>query len=188
MERSKLGLSLRDRIRNEEIRRQLKSPTFPVELPTFSGSGLGIFTCIQKGCRGQRVLPCTGRRIVGDRQWVQTPYKMVRWRGESRRKPLDASSTGPIVMGSLAGCLFSAVDFVPMKWWLHKIQRRVIALCLYSKFSLKALAHLSLKCKAVLDIKISDYIHRMYLWNVNMNELYMYCFIVGIGDCFCVLI
>lgn len=60
-----LGFSLRDQIRNEEIRRQLKSPTLPVELPTFSGSRLGIFTCIQKGCRGQRVLPCTGRRIVG---------------------------------------------------------------------------------------------------------------------------
>lgn len=60
---------------------------------------------------------CSGDYVLEDGVRVG-PYKMV-WRpGEGRRKPLDAGSTGPVVIGNLGGGLCPAPDVFRLTcWW-----------------------------------------------------------------------
>jgi hypothetical protein len=53
---------------------------------------------------------CNGEHALDGDPW--SPYEVDRRSGECRRKPLDARSAGPIVVGIIGGGLCPAVDVV----------------------------------------------------------------------------
>jgi hypothetical protein len=96
MERAMLGVSLRDQIRNDEIRKRTKVTDIARRIADLNWQWAGHIARRTDGHWGGKVLewrPRTGRRSVG-----RPPHEVDRRSGEGRGKSLDEGSTGPIVV------------------------------------------------------------------------------------------
>jgi hypothetical protein len=101
MERAMFGVSLRDRIRKDEIRKRTKVTDIARRIADLKWQWAGHIARRTDGRWGGKVLewrPRTGRRSVG-----RPP---TRWTGKS----LDEGSTGSIVVENFGGGLCPAVD------------------------------------------------------------------------------
>jgi hypothetical protein len=104
MERAMLEVSLRDRIRNDEVRKRTKVTDIAQRIADLKWQWAGHIVRRTDGRWGEKVLewrPCTGRRSVG-----RPP---TRWT-DDLGKSLDESSTGPIVVENFGRGLYPAVD------------------------------------------------------------------------------
>jgi hypothetical protein len=93
MERAMIRVSLRDRIRNDEIRKS-------DELQTSSGSGQGTLRGGLTAFGAEKF--SNGDHVPGNAALVG-PYKVDRRSGEGRGKSLDEGSTGPSVVENFGG-------------------------------------------------------------------------------------
>jgi hypothetical protein len=107
MERAMLGVSLRDRIRNDEIRKRTKATNIARRNADLKWQWAEHIARRTDGRCGGKVLEWRPR--TGDAALVD-PHKVDRRSGEGRGKSLDEGRTGPNVVENFGGGLCPAVD------------------------------------------------------------------------------
>jgi hypothetical protein len=104
MERAMLGVSLRDRIRNDEIRIRTEVTNVDRRIADLKWQWARHIARRIVGAERSS----NGNCVPGDAALVG--QKVDRRSGDGRGKPLDEGSTGPIVMENFRGGLCPAVD------------------------------------------------------------------------------